>query len=178
MLDPVGAHQLGAELPERAREVRLAEVPRSQILERGLQILGVLWEPRRELLDRVPHCLDVAARGVRIRVGEQSAVWGLEQCERVRLVAQPNPRRVVLGAVPVALGPDRPGPAFWLGRPVAEVQPQRAVIELAKAVIAEQIRVAEHDHPAGAVGGRDDQRRARGRRCPVCAREHDGAVAR
>ena len=134
-------------------------------------------EARHELLDRLRHRGHVAAGRVRIGVAEQRAVGRLEQRERVGLVAQPHPRRRVLGSVSVALVEHRPAAAGGRRGPVTQVQPQRAVVELVDAVVAEQVGVGEHDDPPLPVRRGHDQRGSRDRRRRVRAREHDGAVA-
>ena len=63
-----------------------------------------------------------------------------------------------------------------LGDPVDEVEPELLVVELADAVVAEQVGVGGDGDPAGAVLGDRRQRRARDRGGPVRAGDHPRAV--
>ncbi len=72
----------------------------------------------------------------------------LQQAQRVGLVAQALPGDVASRRRHDRLGLGAKGRQ---GDPVEQVQPQLQVVELAQGVVAEQVGVGGHDHPALAV---------------------------
>ncbi len=86
----------------------------------------------------------------------------LQQAQRVGLVAQPQPRRILRRCGDRRR---RIGAEGGQGDPVEDVEPQLPVIVAAQKVVAEQVRIGRHDHATGAVGDRREQggvRRLRG----------------
>ncbi len=139
------------------------------------QVLTVMREVGGETLDRRNDPLEVRRRGARVGVGIERAVRSLEPCECVDLIAQLGPRGI--GRRPVARRAVSTG-ACGRASPMHDVEPQRAVVEVAEAIVAEQVGVAEHDDPSVAVVGGDDQRCARRRGRRMGPREDARAVRR
>ena len=142
----------------------------------AVEVVGLVREARRERLDRGGHRVDVGAGAGRGRRRGASAPSGcLQQAQRVGRAraarATPGPRRR-------RGGPRRPARREGVAaRPSGRGSPQRRVVELADAVVAEEVGVGEHDD---AALRRARRRRAARRRAPTRvgdgAREHPRAL--
>ena len=126
-----------------------------------------------EPADRLGHAGDVRSHGAELVSCQVDLALGfLQQAQRVGLIAQLLPGDVLAGGRDQRL---RLGAEGRQGDPVEQVQPELQVVELAQHVVAEQVGVGGHDHPARAVPQSDEQRRARGMRRGAGA-QHDRAV--
>ncbi len=185
MLDAVGAMQVGAEAVERGREVGPPETtgrPAAQVVAQRLQVLGVVREAGREARDGRGHRIHVGGRRVARGVVGERAVGRLEQAQSVGVALELEPDRVG-GDVGRRL---EPAPGEGMGaRPVDEVAPEVGVVEIADAVVAEEVGVRGDHDPAravladreqGSAGGRRGRRRARQHARCSAGRERAGAV--
>ena len=177
MLDPVAAVALWPEGLDRAHEVGLLEPagrPPAQVLAERLDVCRLMREVGLEALRRGGDRGDQLVEAGAIVDGEiDRAVGLLGDPQLLHRGLQLPPGRIVLGG----RVRERVGAAeARLGGPVGEVDPQRLVVELADAVVAEQVRVGQHDDPPLAVLHHRRERGAGRRSRVVGASDRAGAV--
>ena len=142
----------------------------AEVGAQGLDVFALVREVAGEAADRGAGVLD--------QLGQAGAVV-LGQVDRaVRLLGRPQLLDGLLERGPMAVGGGRrvgdglQAAECGLGGPIDEVQPEGLVVELADAVVAEEVGVGEDDDAAGAVlcDGRDGRRAGRDAVAKVRAR--------
>ena len=177
MLDPVATIALRPERLDRAQEVGGAEPgadPLVQILAERRDVVALMGEvPQqrlRALLDRRDQLAQPRLVGAG---GVDRAVRGLVGPQLLDRVANLLPGGIGRGG---GLDPLARRAEGRLGGEVGEVDPERLVVELVDAVVAEEVGVGEHHDPAGAVPGHRRQRRRRRSSARRGPRDHPRAV--
>ena len=165
VLDPVLAVLLGMEGVGRGVEVGLAEVrrlPGGEVRGERREVGGLVGEARRQSASTSAAIAAVSsavrARSCLERSTEPSGSWVSRSSATAVLQRQP----VRVGGGLGGAGSARRRGEGRAGGPVDEVEPEGCVVEVADAVVAEEVGVGEHRDPAGAVLGDRRQRGARG----------------
>ena len=177
MLDAVAAIRLGVEGLDGADEVGLGEAgadPGAEVLAEGVDVLALVQEVAGEARDGAGDLLRELgeARGV-VLGGVDGAVGLLGGAKLLDRLLELCPARV---GARRGVGDRLDAGEGGLGGPVDEVQPEGLVVELADAVVAEEVGIREDGDAAIAVLGDRDERGIRRRGGGRCAGDGRGEV--